>query len=241
MLIEDAARKLTFFSEPRFNRGIAIPCRELGGSSFPDAGLHYVEDSRASLHGGGQNSLKSVDRHSALALGQDDRPALWHGGARQMDGGLSTERSGLEGVEVDQFDVGPISPGTRGQPRRAGADHVAERNGSINQGKGRGIDSGAQSATVVSQDDNVDGYARTGEEVEEDGRLHGLLDQVGLFYEASVGLRVGRTAVTTGSEGGRADGHIQDGPIGKLIGSAGAFGRPSDGGQGDREAHLDES
>ena len=77
--------------------------------------------------------------------------------------------------------------------------------------------------------------------MEEDGRLHGLLDQVGLFDEAPVGLRVGRTPVTAGSKGRRADSHVQDGPIGKLIGSSGAFGRPTDGGQGDREAHLNES
>ena len=70
------------FLEPRFNRGIAIPCRELCGSSFPDAGLHNVKDGRASLHGGGQNSLKGVDRHAAFTLRKDDRPTLWHGSTR---------------------------------------------------------------------------------------------------------------------------------------------------------------
>ena len=157
-----------------------------------------------------------------------------------MDGGLSAKRSGLEGIEIDQLDVGPVGSSPRGQPGRAGAHHVAEGDGGIDEGEGGGVDSDAQFAAVVGQDDNVDGYAGTWEQVEEDGRLHGLLGQVGLLDEASVSLRIGRSSVTTGREGSRADGHIQDSAIGQLVGSTGTFGRTADGGQSDREAHLDE-
>ena len=178
-------------SEPRFNRCIAVPCREQGGSSFPDAGLHNVEYCRATFHGGGQHALKGADGHTTLALGQDDRPTLGHRGTRQMNGGLSAKRSGLEGIEIDQLDVGPVGSSPRGQPGRAGAHHVAEGDGGIDEGEGGGVDSDAQFAAVVGQDDNVDGYAGTWEQVEEDGRLHGLLGQVGLLDEASVSLRIG--------------------------------------------------
>lgn len=183
--------RTTYISEPRFNRCIAVPGREQGGSSFPDAGLHDIEDSRATLHRSGEHALEGADGHTTLALGQDDRSTLGHRSTRQMDGGLSAKRSGLEGIEIDQLDVGPVGSSPGGQPGRAGAHHIAEGDGGIDEGEGGGVDSGAQFAAVVGQDDNVDGYARTWEQVEEDGRLHGLLGQVGLLDEASVSLRIG--------------------------------------------------